>query len=592
LGFENDIARMIPFLTYPLALIALAALPALAAIYLLRNRFRRRQVSSLMLWRFRVQSKEGGAKVNRLQLPLIFFLELLALLLLVTAATGPHWKLAQASRPLVVVLDDSFSMRGVADGSSSRERAREFLQKMFRFQAPPSTRLVLAGSQSRLLGGAVRNWTEVEKLLSEWHCWAPDASIGQAITLASEIGKQEANILVLTDQTPPETKVTNERLQWRGFGKPADNLAIVNASRTAHGEEDRCLLELANFSKVSRATTLQVQTGSNAIQQMQVSLAPREQQRLVFNIARSETLLQVRLDPDGLDIDNAVQLLPPDRKKIRVRVAVSNSELGELVERTLDATGLRAAISDSPELVIHHSSVSPGSNAWSLNWQIGAEPQAFVGPFVIDGSHPLAQGISLQGVVWAASVVTNSSDDIPVILAGNVPLLSVREDLSGRRFLTLNFKPELSTLQRSPDWPALLWNILDWRANQMPGLLENNVRLGAEVILKTSGEAVTVTAPDGTERTFPQTSQQIALETSQPGLYSVGWGGNTNAFSVNALAADESDLQKSVSGEWGAWKTDLSRRYEQSPMAWIFALCALGLLSLHLCLLGTGRGGS
>jgi hypothetical protein len=111
---------MIPFLTYPLALIAMASLPALAAIYILRNRFRRRQVSSLMLWRFRIQSKEGGARIHRLQLPLIFFLELLALLLLVTAAAGPHWKLPQATRPLIVVLDDSFSMRAVSMTRSGR----------------------------------------------------------------------------------------------------------------------------------------------------------------------------------------------------------------------------------------------------------------------------------------------------------------------------------------------------------------------------------------------------------------------------------------------------------------------------------------
>ena len=76
---------MIPFLTYPLALMALASLPALAAIYILRNRFRRRPVSSLVLWRFHVQSKPGGAKIHRLQLPLLFFLELLGLLLLVVA---------------------------------------------------------------------------------------------------------------------------------------------------------------------------------------------------------------------------------------------------------------------------------------------------------------------------------------------------------------------------------------------------------------------------------------------------------------------------------------------------------------------------
>src|SRR5215469_11501619 len=143
---------MIPLLTYPLALIAMASLPALAAIYILRNRFRRKQVSSLVLWRFNVQSKSGGAKIHRLQLPLLFFLELLALTLLVVAATGPQWKLPQSARPLIVVLDDSFSMRAAHGGASAQQRARVFLEQLFRRQPPPSTRLIVAGLRPRSLG--------------------------------------------------------------------------------------------------------------------------------------------------------------------------------------------------------------------------------------------------------------------------------------------------------------------------------------------------------------------------------------------------------------------------------------------------------
>src|SRR5690606_35425058 len=104
-----------------------------------------------------------------LQLPLIFFLELLALLLLVTAATGPHWKLAQATRPLIVILDDSFSMRAVSEKGSVQVRAKESLQKLFRFQAPPSTRFILAGTEPRLLGTTAKQWAEVENILREWH---------------------------------------------------------------------------------------------------------------------------------------------------------------------------------------------------------------------------------------------------------------------------------------------------------------------------------------------------------------------------------------------------------------------------------------
>ena len=520
----SSFAAMIPFLTYPLAMIALAALPALAAIYILRNRFRRRQVSSLLLWRFHVQSKSGGAKVHRLQLPLLFFLELLALVLLVTAATGPHWKLPQSARPLIVVLDDSFSMRAASDGISAQTRAHIFLEKLFRHQPPPSTRLILAGTETRSLGSTVKTWREVDELLAQWKCWSPDAAIDSAITLAAELGKQQANILVLTDHKPADEKISSPRLEWHAFGLPLDNFAIVNASRTAFGEQDRCLLEIANFSSAAHSTKLLVQAGSNAVQSSLVSLGAHESQRLVFNIPSTAPSLRATLESDALAEDNEVQLLPPIRKRVRVQVTLTNENLSALANRTLDATGLRAAISENPELVIHESDTMDGSNSWNLCWSISAATNAFTGPFIVDNSHPLAEGIALEGVVWAGASLTNSPGDVPVILAGNTPLFAAREDVFGRRHLTLNLNPELSTLQNTPDFPILFWNILSWRISEMPGLKESNARLGAEVNLKTTGEAVTVTQPDGAKQFFPKTGGELALETPMPGIYSVTVG--------------------------------------------------------------------
>jgi len=583
---------MIPFLTYPLALIALAAVPALAAIYILRNRFRRRQVSSLVLWRFHVQSKSGGAKIHRLQLPLLFFLELLALVLLVTAATGPQWKLPQSARPLIVVLDDSFSMRAVSDGVSAQTRAHEFLEKLFRRQPPPSTRLILAGMEPRSLGSAAKDWRDVDESLSQWKCWSPDAAIDPAITLAAELGKQQANILVLTDHKPADEKISSQRLEWHAFGLPLDNFAIVNASRTAFGDQDRCLLEIANFSSAARTTKLLVQTGTNAAQGSLISLDAHETQRLVFNIPSSAPSLRATLDADALAEDNEIQLLPPIRKRVRVQVALTNENLSTLAIRSLDATGLRAAISENPELVIHETDSAATSNSWSLRWPDSGATNAYTGPFIVDTSHPLAEGVALEGVIWAGAETTNSPGDVPVILAGNVPLLSEREDVLGRRHLTLNFNPELSTVQNTPDWPVLFWNILSWRISEMPGLKESNARLGTEVILKTTGEPVTITQPDGTKNVFPKTGDELALETPMPGIYSVAAGHSTNSFSVNVLAADKSDLSASATGQWGKWSEDTERRLEETSAVWIFGLLALALLTAHLYLVATAKGGS
>ena len=580
---------MIPFLTYPLALIALTTLPALAAIYILRNRFRRRQVSSLMLWRFQTQSKAGGAKVHRLQLPLLFFLELLALLLLVVAATGPHWKLPQSTRPLIVVLDDSFSMRAVHDGVSVQDQARKYLEKMFKFQPPPSTRLILAGTEPRSLGSSARSWHEVADLLGDWKCWAPDSKLDAGITLASELGKQQANILVLTDHAPEAQKISNPRLEWHAFGAPVDNVAFVNASRTAFGDEDRCLLEIANYSANSRTTRLLIQAGTNTLQSSLVSLNGRENQRLVFNVPAATPALHASLEADALLEDNDVQLLPPIRKHVRVEVSLTNAAQQSLIDRTLEATGLRAAISSDPELIIHDHDSVVNSNSWSLAWNSPAEATAFTGPFIVDNSHPLATGIELEGVIWAAPTGTNTPGEIPVILAGNTPLLSVRDDFIGRRHLTLNYNPFLSTLQNTPDWPILICNILQWRISEMPGLKESNARLGTDVNFQTTGEPVSIVRPDATREDFLKPGGELALDTPMPGIYSVSMGSVTNQFAVNVLAADKSDLVHCVTGQWGKWGEAAERRMEEASAVWIFGLFALGLLAAHLYLLASSR---
>jgi hypothetical protein len=364
----------------------------------------------------------------------------------------------------------------------------------------------------------------------------------------------------------------------------------VNASRSANGEEDRCLLEIANFSKTAQSSGLLVQAGTNAARRTDLSLAPGERQRVVLNIPAATAQLSAELTPDALAEDNRVQLLPPIRRRVRVEVALTNSVLTELVDRTLAATGLRASISANPELIIHHSDASPNNTAWSLNWAIPEKASAYTGPFIIDDSHPIGQGVGLAGAVWAAGSLTNAKTEVPIILAGNVPLVSTREDITGRQFLTVNLNPELSTVMKTPDWPILFWNILQWRAREIPGLLDSNARLGTEVLLKTTGDPVSVRWPDGQEKSFPRTSDQLSLETPLPGVYSVAMSGSTNSFAVNPLAADESDLQACASGKWGNWEAGIERRYEQSPMAWIFALGGLALLTAHLWFLAAGKG--
>ncbi|MGH8025063.1 MAG: hypothetical protein ACRED1_15850, partial [Limisphaerales bacterium] len=155
--------------------------------------------------------------------------------------------------------------------------------------------------------------------------------------------------------------------------------------------------------------------------------------------------------------------------------------------------------------------------------------------------------------------------------------------------ITLNLNPVLSTVEGTPDWPILFWNILSWRISQMPGVQEANVRLGTDVILKTGGRPVVITQPDGSRISFPKADDELAIETSMPGIYTMAMGAETNRFSVNALAADASDLSQCASGQWGEWSDGSGQHLAEASAEWIFGLLALGFLTSHMYLVTAGQ---
>jgi hypothetical protein len=588
---------MLPLLTYPLALIGLAAIPALVAIYLLRNRFRRQPVSSLMLWRDAREAREGGTKIRRLYLPLVFFLELIVLVLLALAATDPQVRLSQGARPLVVVLDDSFSMTAGGD-DSPRNRALESLRKELNRNPPYSTRFVLAGDRPQVLGEAVRSARAAMNVAETWRCRSSSARIDEAIALAGEVGGEMSLLLVMTDHAPPEKVVPDQgRLRWWSFGRPRGNLAFVTAARTNRDGVDRCLLEVANLSTERRNTTLVVEPagGGRALSRRALSLAGGESQRVILQPAPGTGTLVARLDDDELALDNQVQLLPAGLGKVRVDLHVLDRRIREPLQKAIRASNNAVESTKDPEVLFTDRPTRPevGPATWVVHLLSEKDATAYTGPFVMDRTHPLTEGLSLRGVIWGAGKKP-VLDGAPILMAGNVPLIADSEqNVTGggtRHEVRIRFNPLLSTLLESPDWPILVWNVLAWRASALPGPNRTNARLGEQVVvnLPTYRDSVLLARPGDKPRTVSVKGRQLAVRADEVGLYEVIVDKATHRFAVNALDRDESDLRNAMTGEWGSWLDETTLRLEYRPIAWILLLVVLGVATLHLWFVAPG----
>jgi len=589
-----------PTITYPLAWLAAISLPLLAAIYFLRHRFRKQPVSSLLLWQMQKESREGGRRFETPKFPPVFFLELLILALLVFAALGPRWQLPHTTRPLIVVLDDSLSMSAGPAGQQPRDEALKLLNEILAERNFASYQLIAAGAGPRLLGDTVPHPGQLEDQFPLWTCTAHAADLDAALALARNLAGGEADVLVLTDHAPAETDLPPGRIRWHAVGQPRVNFAFVNAARTPHGEGDRCLFEVANLSASTATNTLRVTAGQQVVYEKRLLLETNRTHRVTLPVPATMGTLRAVLGGDALAGDNRAALVRPRRRQVRVQMSVTDTNLAQLITETLTATGLRAPTNQPPELVIHQSDAFPaGREAWGLRFApMPEKAERFTGPFVMDTGHPLTRGLTLPGIVWGAhSTATNAlrtPGQLPIITAGNVPLLTTQTDRRQREQLTLYFAPGQSTVQDTPQWPALFWNLLSWRARAQAGLPEYNLRQGAEVPYRARGKSASLTFPNKTELKLDVPGGEIRLPVGQPGIYTVVSGTQTNRlreqFAVNFLAGAESNLSAATTGKWGGWGTEEEVRFEYASVLPYLILLALASALAHLWMIARQRG--
>jgi len=182
-------------------------------------------------------------------------------------------------------------------------------------------------------------------------------------------------------------------------------------------------------------------------------------------------------------------------------------------------------------------------------------------------------------------------------MAGNIALLTDAASLTGRHHLRWRLRPELSTLTESTAWPVLIWNLLQWRRSQMPGLQQVNLRLGTNAIFRSElGTAqIEVKRPDGKIHTLDIFEETAMIPAPEIGLYEIRSEKRNLSFTMNALSRQESDLRGTVRGQWGDWRDESTLRREYQNLGWIFLLVTLGLLAAHHLVLyrqsQSGQGG-
>ncbi len=572
-----------PWLAFPFALAASVALPALAAIYLFRSRHRKHPVSGLFLWVEPEKARKGGRRLSRPELPWLFLVELLILALLVFAAVDPRWPVRATVRPAALILDDSASM-GAGGSQSARDRAWPSLRRELQKTGADRPLVVLAGVNPTVLGRV--DLADLSAVRRAWTATQPEADLEAAQNLVLRQLGPEARILVVADRAPSEAPAPGQ-VRWLAFGEPRPNLGFVAAARTARDDGDLVFFEVANMSDQDREAAVTVGEGDGR-QVRRLAIPAGEVARDSFTVPWDAPPLRLALEDDAMAHDNQVTLLPAPRPRIRLATRLSDPEFSRMVDSAVEAAAMTVPYAFRPEVFItddRDAAAPPGAWVVRLIRPDRESAAAYRGPFVTDRRHPLTDGLNLEGVIWGGPAEPPAlGAGWFVVSTGPVPLVIERPGPGGAVRLDLHLDPDLSTLGRSPAWPALVWNLLRWRAEVRPGVLEPNLRMGMEARVRVPEGVETVEVARPGEASAPVTPArgEVRMPLDASGIWTVSADEWSAQVQANFLSPAQTDLRDRTSGAWGSWVEGEFREVEFPSTAWWFLLPALGLLGIHL----------
>ena len=575
---------------FPYALLGLTVVAGLVAVYTFRARFRRRPVSSLMLWSQTQRPRQGGTHRDRLRLPPLFYIELIALTLLVLAAIGPYIRRPD-SGTLTVVFDASASMSARDDtGQTPQARAARALQAAVRHVHYARVRLLAARAGRPETSDFIPPSQAVARLL-QTPCQDPADSLTATLALAGELSDPADDILVLTDRAPEIAATLRPGIRWLALGISQPNLAITLAARTWVGHEREVLLiEVTGFGYGAGEIPLRVAplAGGATLFDGRMALDSEGHGRLRLELPPGTATLVVEIPPDALDIDNRAVLVPDPPRQLAVAVDLGNPALRRIVERALTATGRVVWEAAVPHIVF--TDHLPGSGQRDGLWQMvitrPEAPRLVRGPYLADGAHSLLEGVSFEGLTWP--VGSNSLPGRILLFADNAPLLSIDAPSRGPTTLHLVSAGANDALYRSAAWPALIWNLLQACAETQPGPTARNLRAGATARFATARQTpdVRFETPSGEVRLSARAGR-VDWAPIQSGYYRM-WldDKHSEPFAVNFQSAAESDLRQRHRGEWGE-AADAARLHRtHRSVAWLAALAALLLIGVHHGILG------
>ncbi|MBI2546359.1 BatA domain-containing protein [Candidatus Woesearchaeota archaeon] len=314
-----------------LGLYAFLSLIPFIILYLRRPRPLEKVFPSLMFFMEELKSQKSYGWLEKLIRNLLFFLQLLIILLMSIAAAEPYLVLPreESSGQTVLVIDGSASMKAKLPGTSATRFDKAIEEAKNRMEGRITIILATRSPSIELDHG---NKAEALTILNALKAKDTTSDIKGGMLLSQTVlGKEKANIYVLSDfiatdenDQPLQAKrmlsSQGNKVTFVEIGTPARNVGMVSLDLNKLTAK----VSVKNYNNEKEVVAISHVQDKKTIIQQQLTILPKSIETAEFTIVPGTSTLELT-NKDDFDLDDKVFISSPKRLKTKV-LLITNAE--------------------------------------------------------------------------------------------------------------------------------------------------------------------------------------------------------------------------------------------------------------------------
>lgn len=517
----------------------LVLIPIFVLMYILKQRYEEKQIPSLYLWQQVVMDMDATSPFQKLKQNILFFLQLLILLLCIFAMTNPFiWWKNNNYQNVVLVVDTSGSMSALGEKDIKLEEAKQKAEALIN-SLSSGTRITLI-SASKNFKVELSGSTEKKEIINKLEAISPTNSAGSIEDTYSLVKAicdqyQSYRVVYFTDHNMDLKGLNGEVVE---LGPERPNASLDYIAHTKKDSSLKVMVRVSNHSNESEEAEICLYGEEELLDIKNEVLKGGESKTIYFdNVPADCKYIYGELsNEDGLMEDNRIYSVVKQKEAKRVLLSTEQNvflekALNTLKDIELYKTNPDEKINEEFDLYIfdgdHQGQLPQKGNILFINprkdnvyFKAGEE---LSGGKAAIASHAITKYMTNSDFV----VSRVSSIDMPYWAS---PLITVNEnnvsfagELKGRKVAAIGFDLHNSDFPLTLEFPVFVNNLISYLMDR-DTMSNTQYSCGDEIEINPlpETESVSVKGPDGVNTELSSKYPLKPYEkTSTTGIYEI-----------------------------------------------------------------------